>query len=487
MYDLIIIGAGISGLYIGNNIETQNFIILEQKKRVGGRIKTFKNDSFMYETGAYRFFNHHTKFISLLKKLKLEKHIKKMNSNKDFVLMNNQSKNIYNTDKVLDYDQIFYRLKSLTKKELSSNTIFALIEKYYDRETAIMVNDYNGYDDFIKASGVNIINDYKTHKSYFYNLDCGYSKIIDLLFENINQKVKIGETLLDIKKKKNFFLVTTNKTNYMTKKIIFTIPKENLSKIEFINSNVNYLNSVSSGDYIRVFAQYPKKNGKVWFHDINPTVTDGVIRKIIPENIETGLLQVCYNDHINAERVRNIILNGDLKTFIRNSLNKLFIHKNIPEPIFINCHYWKNANHYWLPFYDNEHISNYILNPIQNIYICGESYSNNQGWIEGALKTSDKVIKLLKKKSMTCKNKKERMISIEEVYKHNNKKSAWTVIDGYVYDITDFINQNKHPGGNIIETAMGKDITEIFKSIGHSNLSMDFLKQFYIGKLIKIE
>ena len=262
MYDLIIIGAGISGLYIGNNIETQNFIVLEQKKRAGGRIKTFKNDSFMYETGAYRFSGHHTKFISLLKKLKLEKHITQMNSNKDFFLIKNQSKNIHDTDKVLDYEQIFYRLTLLTKKELSSNTIFSLIEKYYDRETAIMVNDYSGYDDFIKSSGINIINYYKLHKSHFYNLDCGYSKIIDLLLENINQKVKIGETLLDIKKNKNFFVVTTNKTNYMTKKIIFTIPKENLLKIEFINSNVNYLNSVSSGDYLRVFAQYPKKKWK---------------------------------------------------------------------------------------------------------------------------------------------------------------------------------------------------------------------------------
>ena len=47
------------------------------------------------------------------------------------------------------------------------------------------------------------------------------------------------------------------------------------------------------------------------------------------------------------------------------------------------------------------------------------------------------------------------------------------------------IQKNKHPGGNIIEIAMGKDITAIFKSIGHSKFSINLLEKFYIGKIKK--
>jgi len=48
----------------------------------------------------------------------------------------------------------------------------------------------------------------------------------------------------------------------------------------------------------------------------------------------------------------------------------------------------------WKKNYDSEIISKYIINPINNIYICGETYSLfNQAWIEGALETSDKVVK----------------------------------------------------------------------------------------------
>ena len=47
------------------------------------------------------------------------------------------------------------------------------------------------------------------------------------------------------------------------------------------------------------------------------------------------------------------------------------------------------------------------------------------------------------------------------------------------------IQNNRHPGGNIIEIAMGKDVTEIFESIGHSKYSINLLEKFYIGELRK--
>jgi len=34
-----------------------------------------------------------------------------------------------------------------------------------------------------------------------------------------------------------------------------------------------------------------------------------------------------------------------------------------------------------------------MINPIDNIYICGEAFSKKQAWIEGALETSESVIK----------------------------------------------------------------------------------------------
>ena len=36
---------------------------------------------------------------------------------------------------------------------------------------------------------------------------------------------------------------------------------------------------------------------------------------------------------------------------------------------------------------------NELINPCYNIYTCGEGFSQKQAWIEGALETSELVIK----------------------------------------------------------------------------------------------
>lgn len=55
-------------------------------------------------------------------------------------------------------------------------------------------------------------------------------------------------------------------------------------------------------------------------------------------------------------------------------------------------------------------------------------------------------------------------VSPTEVAKHSSPKDCWVVIEGYVYNLTDFISA--HPGGPaIIENNAGKDVTKIFAPI----------------------
>ena len=72
------------------------------------------------------------------------------------------------------------------------------------------------------------------------------------------------------------------------------------------------------------------------------------------------------------------------------------------KPIYFKTHYWKVGAHHWKPGYDSDIITGIMLNPLNNVYICGEAFSTKQAWMEGALETSEKVIKLIKNE----KNKK---------------------------------------------------------------------------------
>lgn len=64
----------------------------------------------------------------------------------------------------------------------------------------------------------------------------------------------------------------------------------------------------------------------------------------------------------------------------------------------------------------------------------------------------------------TVTDSSKKPIDPQDVAKHNNPKDCWVVIDGYVYDLTEFIHS--HPGGpSIIENNAGKDVTAIFGPI----------------------
>mmetsp|Transcript_133014 Transcript_133014/g.187950 ORF Transcript_133014/g.187950 Transcript_133014/m.187950 type:complete len:82 (+) Transcript_133014:27-272(+) len=72
--------------------------------------------------------------------------------------------------------------------------------------------------------------------------------------------------------------------------------------------------------------------------------------------------------------------------------------------------------------------------------------------------------------------------SMEEIAKHNTPEDLWLVIEGKVYDVTDFADE--HPGGpEFLEEEAGTDATELFEDAGHSDAAKEMLVDYYIGNL----
>ncbi|KMT20248.1 hypothetical protein BVRB_1g002520 [Beta vulgaris subsp. vulgaris] len=70
----------------------------------------------------------------------------------------------------------------------------------------------------------------------------------------------------------------------------------------------------------------------------------------------------------------------------------------------------------------------------------------------------------------------------EEVAKHNTKDDCWLIISGKTYNVTSFLDD--HPGGDdVLLTATGKDATDDFEDIGHSDTARDMLKNYYVGDI----
>ncbi|ORC84343.1 cytochrome b5-like [Trypanosoma theileri] len=75
-----------------------------------------------------------------------------------------------------------------------------------------------------------------------------------------------------------------------------------------------------------------------------------------------------------------------------------------------------------------------------------------------------------------------KVISLIEVAKHSKEEDLWLIINKKVYDVTKFVDA--HPGGvDTLTAAAGRDATDDFNSVGHSDSAKEELKKYYIGEL----
>jgi cytochrome b involved in lipid metabolism len=71
--------------------------------------------------------------------------------------------------------------------------------------------------------------------------------------------------------------------------------------------------------------------------------------------------------------------------------------------------------------------------------------------------------------------------SMAEVSKHNRADDCWMVIHGKVYDVTEYVDI--HPGLDRILEGAGKDATDLFESVFHSQSARMTLGDYFIGML----
>lgn len=67
---------------------------------------------------------------------------------------------------------------------------------------------------------------------------------------------------------------------------------------------------------------------------------------------------------------------------------------------------------------------------------------------------------MFEKKTMSAK------FTSSDVARHASRDDCWIIFEQQVFDVTSFIAE--HPGGDAILQAAGRDATEMFRDVGHS-------------------
>lgn len=82
----------------------------------------------------------------------------------------------------------------------------------------------------------------------------------------------------------------------------------------------------------------------------------------------------------------------------------------------------------------------------------------------------------------SAKNQLEGRYTLKEVSEHSDRSSCWVIIDGMVYDLTEWLP--KHPGGEIVILGVaGSDCTDVYRAYHSPSFRDRMLKPHRIGEV----
>ena len=416
VYDYVIIGGGIGGLYCAEKLvqkykNTKKILLLDERTYFGGRLITNKRP--IYEIGAARFNNNHKLLLKLINKYKLHKI--KLSPIVDYIYKTN-NKVIYYKYANKTFDMIIKNIiiesRKYKKEELMKITLKQFIDMISETtklsEKLIHVFGYN--------SEITKMNAYDSLRSFdedftnnnFYVLKEGYSNLCDAMVTKNKDNVdyKLNHKVDNIKKGDNIFEIigTNKKTNknyiFNSKKIIIAVKSEQLRQFNLLKPVFPYLKCLYNAPLLRIYAKYPtnKDTKKAWFCDLPRLTTNSFLRHIIPIDPNSGLIMISYTDGTDT----NIFLQDKtkqklkddktIKNMIQDELKIILPNYNIPQPTYFKTHMWNVGAHHWKPNCNSKQIYNQVKNPLKDVYIIGEAFSQKQAWVEGSLETVEDII-----------------------------------------------------------------------------------------------
>ena len=128
------------------------------------------------------------------------------------------------------------------------------------------------------------------------------------------------------------------------------------------------------------------------------TIVPGPLQKIIPMDTEKGVYMIAYTDNKDSKTVDRYSENTEKN---RDVLCRLLELAFDAEPGSLHLSdmkdfFWPIGTHYYSPLNGNDQdridFIEKAQRPMAGVFVIGEMISLNQGWVEGALESVEKIL-----------------------------------------------------------------------------------------------
>jgi len=354
MYDYVIVGAGISGLYAAHLLRNTDTIILDKNSYIGGRVKSteFHGSTIQLGAGIPRAQDYRVRMLA--EELGIPYEI------------------FYSDIKYFDESSEWFNdiLNSLTPKK--GKTFLQVLEEKYSPSVVKKWISLCDFNDFLDADSFDTLMYYPTRdmlhqpKAHVY-LEGGYGNLIEKLAKKVKADIRLNTCVMEIIKEHNDFrVVLDNNTTILTKQVILATDYSGL-KIKITPEPKimkHFRKEIGTNEFLRIYTYHKKM-------PLKNALLHKKLRLIFP--ISDNVLLSGYSAN---EQAQNILKMKDYDAYLQKEFKVSPVEDKIIQ-------YWKIGTHYFKKGYSHN-LRHYSKD---GLTIVGEMLSHNQGWCEGALES----------------------------------------------------------------------------------------------------
>jgi hypothetical protein len=392
--DVIIIGAGIAGLYTAYKIQKlspkTSILILERngKAGIGGRMGTvsFQGTDVAIGAGIGRKAKD-KRLLALVNELKIPTH--------EFLAKSHISPRLA----PCSLESTFLGLKRAYRIGRDSGKTFRdyAIEQI-GKEAYAHFRACAGYTDYENEDAFDTLYDYGFEDNYteFTGVSIPWTTLVDTLAARFPIQTHTEVKRIS-QKDGGGYEVHTNRRTLSCKKVVVATT---VDTVRALFPSLGIYKDICGQTFLRMYGRFTKASVEILRTVVTATtVVPGPIHKIIPMNPDKGVYMIVYSDNAGARALYPYIENTapNRAALSRKIEVALGLESGSLDLVATRGFYWPIGTHYYKPldrkqFKTRDAFLAVAQRPDPGIRIVGEMISRNQGWSEGAIESVDAVI-----------------------------------------------------------------------------------------------